>query len=249
MNPLHRAIPTAGRLVLGALSLALLSLPLHAETRSLYELSYTPGQDALSTLDVFPAANRLRPGLRNDIHGNSELRVVVRSSQLPSVTMPGFSDQSLETSGAFTRRFGGSGFGYGVDLGLGVHVSGEDPSVSFSEEATRQGPFLVGDFSTGPTYESGNLRSQMRIGVRQPLLGDVDTVRALPRHRGDGGRMAGYVSLDSQLRFSNQAEVSLSVFYDGHGASSASDWPKGLDFRHGDDGVQPMVGFEMGLNF
>ncbi len=248
MKALHRTIPKAYCLMLGVLPFVLLSVPLQADTRSLYALSYTPGQDALSTLDVFPAADRLRPGFRNDVQGNSELNLRVRSTRMPSVTSPGFSEESLETSGAFNRRFGRSGFGVGVDIGLGLHTAMEDPALSLNEEPMRQHPFLMGNLSTGPTYESGNLRSQIRIGVRQPLYREAEPSRALSGHRGDAGRSAGYLSLDSQLRFSNQAEVSLSVFYDGYGATALTDWPsQGLDFRHGDD--DSMLGFEMGLNF
>jgi hypothetical protein len=110
--------------------------------------------------------------------------------------------------------------------------------------------FMVTDFSTGPTFESGNLRSRMRVGVRYPVLGDADAGSAFYGHRGDTARSAGYLSLDSRLRFSNQTEVSVSLFYDDYGVSASRDWlSEGLDFQGGVGASESVVGFEMGLNF
>ena len=243
------AIRRMGHLTLGAIPFALLALPLHADTRSIYELSYTAGQDALSTLDVFSGAGHLRPGFRNDIHGNRQFNIGVRSTRLPSLVEPGSAEHALETSGGFIQRFGSSGFGYGVDFGLGLHSSGGDPILNLDEGAFRSG-FMVSDLSAGPTFESGNIRSRVRVGVRYPVLGDADAGSAFYGHRGDTARGAGYLSLDSRLRLSNQTEVSVSLFYDDYGVSASRDWlSEGLDFQGGAGASESVVGFEMGLNF
>ncbi|AHF00198.1 hypothetical protein [Thioalkalivibrio paradoxus] len=253
MNACHRTTRFALKLVLGVLPFVLASGALHADSRSLYSLGYTPGDDARANLDAFTSADRLRPGFRNDVQRGHSLNLEVRSSRLPSAAAPGLAEQSVETSGGYLHRFGGSGFGYGVDLGLGMYAPSWDQPLGFDLDQDLGSPssFMVTDFSTGPTYESGSLRSRVRVGVRYPLLGEGDTRSALYGHRGDTGRSAGYVSLDSRLRFSNQTEMSLSVFYDDYGLSSSSDdWlSDGLGFGGGTGGSQSVVGFEMGLNF
>jgi hypothetical protein len=249
MNACADTIRNAGRLVLAVLLLALFALPLHADTRSIYELSYTPGQDALSTLDAFSDVDRLRPGFRNDMYRSREFNIDVRSTRLPSSVEPGSSEHALETSGGFIQRFGSSGFGYGVDFGLGLHSSGGG-QVLDPEDGSMRSSFMITDFSTGPTFESGNLRSRVRVGVRYPVLGDVDAGSAFYGHRGDTARSAGYLSLDSRLRFSNQTEVSVSLFYDDYGVNASRDWlSEGLDFQGGAGSSESVVGFEMGLNF
>jgi hypothetical protein len=241
----------ACRLMLGVLPLVFVSLPLHADNRTVYERSYTLGQDALSPLDAFPAADLLRPGFRNDVQRGSELNLGVRSTRLPSASTPGLSEQSVETSGGFIHRFGSTGFGYGVDLGMGLYSSTWDQQVLPADEPLRgSGSLLLSDFSTGPTYESGNFRSRVRVGVRYPVLGDGDAGSSFYGHRGDVGRSAGYLSLDSRLRFSNQTEMSVSLFYDDYSASGSRDWlSEDLNFRGGAASPQSVVGFEMGLNF
>ncbi len=249
MNACAAAVRSARRLGLAALPLALFALPLHADTRSIYELSYTPGQDALSTLDAFSGAERLRPGFRNDMHRSREFNVDVRSTHLPSLVEPGSAERALETSGGFIQRFGSSGFGYGVDFGLGLHSSGGGQLLDLDAGGIRSS-FMITDLSTGPTFESGNLRSRVRVGVRYPVLGDADAGSAFYGHRGDTARSAGYLSLDSRLRFSNQTEVSVSLFYDDYGVSGSRDWlSEGLDFQGGVGASESVVGFEMGLNF
>jgi hypothetical protein len=241
----------AGRTMLAVLPFALFALPLQADTRSVYELSYTPGQDALSTLDVFSGSQSLRPGFRNDVQRSRELSVGVRSARLPSVASPDLADHTVETTGGFIQHFGNSGFGYGIDVGLGMRSSGgtDDP---LSDPALGGGSgFVITDFSTGPTYQAGNLRSRMRVGVRYPLLGEPDPLNPLYGHRGDTSRGASYLSLDSRLRFSNQTEMSVSVFYDDYGLGGASDdWLSDrLDFKGGASSPESVIGFEMGLNF
>ncbi|MFO8003574.1 hypothetical protein [Thioalkalivibrio sp.] len=249
MNVFAGTIRRMARLALGAVPLALLALPLHAETRALYELSYTPGHDALSTLDVFSGAERLRPGFHNDIHGKREFSVGVRSSRLPSLVEPGAAEHALKTSGGFIQRFGDSGFGYGIDLGLGLHSSAGG-QVLGAEEGPIRSSFMVTDLSTGPIFESGNLRSSVRVGVRYPVLGDADAGSVFYGHRGDTARSAGYLSLDSRLRFSNETEMSVSLFYDDYGVSPSDDWlSEGLGFEGGTGSSRSVVGFEMGLNF
>ncbi|HSM27359.1 MAG TPA: hypothetical protein VK855_04565, partial [Thioalkalivibrio sp.] len=69
-------------------------------------------------------------------------------------------------------------------------------------------------------------------------------------HRGDAARSAGYLSLDSRLRFSNQTEMSVSLFYDDYGAGDSLNWLHGgLDFGGGANTGRSVVGVEMGLNF
>jgi hypothetical protein len=241
----------AGRTVLAVLPLALFALPLQAETRSVQELSYTLGQDALSTLEVFSGFEGLRPGFRNDVQRSRELSLGVRSARLPSVGGTTLTDHTLETTGGFIQHFGSSGFGYGIDVGLGMRSAGaaEDllPDAAFGGGSS----FMITDLSTGPTYQTGNLRSRMRVGVRYPLLGEADPINPLFGHRGDTARSAGYLSLDSRLRFSNQTEMSVSVFYDDYGVGGASrDWLNDrLDFQGGASSPESVIGFEMGLNF
>lgn len=241
----------AGRTVLAALSFALAASPLHADTPSVYEFSFTLGQDALSPLDVFSGSESLRPGFRNDIQRSRELNLEVRSARLPSVGTPGVADHTLETSGGFIQHFGSSGFGYGVDLGLGLRSAGGASGFLSDPASGGSSGFVITDLSTGPTFQTGNLRSRMRVGVRYPLLGEADPVNPLFGHRGDTSRSAGYLSLDSRLRFSNQTEMSLSLFYDDYGLGGSSrDWLSDrLDFQGGAGSTESVVGFEMGLNF
>jgi hypothetical protein len=252
MNAWRSTVRSTGFLVLGAVVFALFSPPLYAEARPVYQLSYTLGQDALSPLDVFGGAERLRPGFHNDVQQQSrELSVGVRSTRVPSLTSPGFEDHAVQTSGGFIQRFGSSGFGYGVDLGLGLHSSTGDGMLELGGDPATGSSFVITDFSTGPTYESGNLRSRVRVGVRYPLLGEADTASSLYGHRADAARGTGYLSLDSRLRFSNQTEMSVSVFYDDHGVGASRNWlGESFDLQGGGAGSgQPVVGFEMGLNF
>ncbi|TVP88840.1 MAG: hypothetical protein EA347_05160 [Thioalkalivibrio sp.] len=216
----------------------------------MYELSYTPGQDALSTLDVFSGADSLRPGFRNDVQRGRELNIEVRSMRMPSVSSPGGADRALETRGGFIQHFGSTGFGYGFDVGLGLGSSG-DAEAWFPDDAfSGSSRFVVTDFSTGPTYQTGNLHSRVRVGLRHPLVGEPDAVSAFHGHRGDTSRSAGYLSLDSRLRFSNQTEMSLSLFYDDYGFGSSRDWLSDrLDFQGGEGSPDSVIGFEMGLNF
>lgn len=241
----------AGRTVLAVLPFALLASPLHAETRSVYELSYTPGQDALSTLDVFSGSESLRPGFRNDVQRSRELSLDVRAGRLPSVDAPGLADHTLETSGGFIQHFGSSGFGYGFDVGLGMRSTAGTEDLLPDPVSGGSSGFVITDLSTGPTYQAGNLRSRVRVGVRYPLLGEPDPLKPIYGHRGDTSRSAGYLSLDSRLRFSNQTEMSVRLFYDDYGLGGTSrDWLSDrLDFQGGADSPESVVGFEMGLNF
>ncbi len=250
MNRRRQLGRIAGYAALVAVPFALLLSPLHAETRSLYELSYTPGQDALSTLDVFSGADSLRPGFRNDVQRGRELNIEVRSLQMPSASTPGAADRAVETRGGFNQHFGDTGFGYGVDVGLGLGSSGGAEAWFPDDAFSGSSSFVVTDLSTGPTYQTGNLRSRVRVGLRYPLAGEPDGVNMLHGHRGDASRSAGYLSLDSRLRFSNQTEMSLSLFYDDYGVGSSRDWLSDrLDFQGSAGSADSVIGFEMGLNF
>jgi hypothetical protein len=238
-------------MVLGFLPLALLALPLHADTRLLYGLSSSAEMDTLPTLGRFTDAESLRPGFRNDIQAGHAVNLEIRSTRLPSVTSSGLDNYALETSGRFIQRFGSSGFGYGVGVGLDLRSADRAAGV-LDRHGLSGAPsnFVVTGLSTGPTYEAGNLRSQVRIGVRYPLRGDGETDTPLYGHRGDTPRSAGYLSLDSQLRFSNQTNMAFSLFYDDYGIGASRDWLSGrLEFQDSPASSQSVIGVEMGLNF
>jgi len=238
-------------MVLGFLPLALLALPLHADTRLLYGLSSSAEMDTLPTLGRFTDAESLRPGFRNDIQAGHAVNLEIRSTRLPSVTSSGLDNYALETSGRFIQRFGSSGFGYGVGVGLDLRSADRAAGV-LDRHGLSGAPsnFVVTGLSTGPTYEAGNLRSQVRIGVRYPLRGDGETDPPLYGHRGDTPRSAGYLSLDSQLRFSNQTNMAFSLFYDDYGIGASRDWLGGrLEFQDSPASSQSVIGVEMGLNF
>jgi hypothetical protein len=251
MNARRVATGIPGRIVLGLLPLALLALPLHADTRMLYGLSSSPGLDTLPTLGSFTDRESLRPGFRNDIQPGRAVNLEIRSTRLPSVTSSGLDTYALETSGRFIQRFGSRGFGYGV--GVGVDLRSADSAAGVLDRHGLSGAhnnFVLTGLSTGPTYEAGNLRSQVRIGVRYPLLADGDTDTPLYRHRGDTPRSAGYLSLDSQLRFSNQTNMAFSLFYDDYRIGASQDWLSGrLDFQNSPASSESVIGLEMGLNF
>jgi hypothetical protein len=236
-----------------AAALVLLLVPMlaQAEGRSVYELSYAFGQEARPSLEAYPSNDVLRPGFRSETPRGQQLSLGVRSNRLPSALAPGLAEQSVETTGGFIHRLGDTGFGYGVDFGLGLYASVWDQPPVVSDDAfSGQSSLLVSDFSAGPTFETGNLLSRVRIGVRYPVLGEEDTSRSFYGHRGDAARGAGYLSLDSRLRFSNQTEMSVSLFYDDYGAGDSLNWlDGGLDFRSGVNSGRSVVGVEMGLNF
>lgn len=238
------------RLVLGSVTLALVAPLLHASDRSIYQLSY-PSQD-VGTLgtETLTGAEDLRPGFLNDIQRSPSTGVEVRSTRLHSVTTPGYSAGGLETGGGYARRFGSTGFGYGVDLGLGLRSFDSTGSLAPGEPYATPGRFVITDLSTGPIYETGSLQSQVRIGMRYPLVTDRETVSPLYSHRGDFPRGAGYLSLDSRLRFSSQGSIAISFFYDDYGLVAPQNWlGDRLDFQSGPGSQDPVVGFEMGLNF
>lgn len=238
-------------MVLGLLPFALLAMPLHADTRLLYGLSYNAGPDTLPTLGSFTDTESLRPGFRNDVQPGRALDLEIRSTRLPSVTSSGLDNYTLETSGRFTQRFGSSGFGYG--LGVGLDLRSADGAAGVLDRHGLSGAhhnFVVTGLSTGPTYETGNLRSQVRVGVRYPLLGDGQTEVPLYGHRGDTPRTAGYLSLDSQLRFSNQTNMAFSLFYDDYGIGASRDWLSNRpEFQGSPASSESVIGLEMGLNF
>lgn len=240
-----------GRMVLGFLLLALLALPLHADTRMLYGLSSSAGLDSLPTLGSFTDAEGLRPGFRNDIQPGRAMNLEIRSTRLPSVTSSGLDNYALETSGRFIQRFGSSGFGYGV--GVGLDLRSPDTTAGVLDRHGLSGVhnnFVVTGLSAGPTYEAGNLRGQVRIGVRYPLRSDGETDVPIYGYRGDTPRSAGYLSLDSQLRLSNQTNMGFSLFYDDYGIGASQDWLSNrLGFQGSPAASESVIGLEMGLNF
>lgn len=251
MNARRVATGIPGRMVLGLLPLALLALPLHADTRLLYGLSSDAGLDTLPMLGSFTDTESLRPGFRNDMQTGRAVSLEIRSTRLPSVTRSGLDNYALVTSGRFVQRFGSSGFGYGV--GVGLDLRSADSTGGLLDRHGLSGAhnnFVVTGLSTGPTYDAGNLRSQVRIGVRYPLLRDGETDIPVYGHRGDTPRSAGYLSLDSQLRFSNQTNMALSLFYDDYRIGASHDWLRGrLDFQGSPASSESVIGLEMGLNF
>ncbi len=234
-----------------ALVLLLVPALAQADSRSVYELSYAFGEEARPSLEAYSTNDLLRPGFRSEAPRGQELSLGVRSTRLPSALEPGLGEQSIETTGGFIHRFGDRGFGYGVNFGVGLYASAWDQAPDAADAAfAGTSPLVVSDFSAGPTYETGNLLSRIRVGVRYPILGEADSRSSFYGHRGDGARGTGYLSLDSRLRFSNQTEMSVSLFYDDHGAADARNWlDGGLDFRDGLNGGRSVVGVEMGLNF
>ncbi len=155
----------------------------------------------------------------------------------------------FEAVGGYRQEFGNSGFGYGLNLGLGMQ-SGETwndlgPGQEFNSYFT--------DLSLGPTFAAGRFDSQFRIGLRQPLTSD----ESHPgfgfgnRHR-DIGRTAGYLSLDGRLRLQNQSELSMSLYYDDYTMNEAdSGWlADRLEFEGASrDAASSVIGVEMGLTF
>jgi hypothetical protein len=247
-STLYRGRPRAW---VGALALLLAPVLAQADSRSVYELSYAFGEESRPSLEAYSTSDVLRPGFRSEAPRGRELSLGVRSTRQPSALVPGLAEQSVETTGGFIHRLGDTGFGYGVDFGLGLYASAWDqPPDAAGAAFVGHSSLLVSDFSAGPTYESGNLLSRVRVGVRYPVFGEGDSHSSFYGHRGDAARGAGYLSLDSRLRFSNQTEMSVSLFYDDHSAGNALNWlDGGLDFRGGVNAGRSVVGVEMGLNF
>lgn len=248
----HGANTGLTRRVLGwmALAPAVVLQPLQASDRSIYELSYPSRHGGTPGVESFAGAEDLRPGFLNDIQRGRDTNVEVRSTRLLSMTAPDFSGDGLETSGAYARRFGSSGFGYGVDLSLGLRSFDSTGGLAPGEQHGVPGRFVLTDFSTGPTYQAGNLQSQVRIGMRYPLVTDQDSASPLYSQRGDYPRGAGYLSLDSRLRISDQGSIAVSVYYDDYRLVAPNEWlGDRLDFQSGTGATGSVIGFEMGLNF
>ncbi len=153
----------------------------------------------------------------------------------------------FEAVGAYHQDLG-AGFGYGLNLGLGMETRPDWNDLGPASETTA----YFTDFSFGPTFASGRFDSQFRVGVRQPLSSDD---RGLgfgygDRYR-DTGRTAGYLSLDGRMRLQNQSELSLSLYYDDYSLNSADNWlADRLEFEGASrEPTSSVIGLEMGLTF
>ncbi len=158
------------------------------------------------------------------------------------------SSRLFEVEGAYHQQLG-AGFGYGLNLGVGMETR---PGWSDLGPETESTAYFT-DLSFGPTFASGSGRfdSQFRVGVRQSLTSGDDALGFgyWGRHR-ELGRSAGYLSLDSRLRLQNQSELSLSLYYDDYSLNTSSDWMSDrLDFESTRDSSSSVVGVEMGLTF
>lgn len=258
MNAKQHQAPILIGCVSGAVLLAL-STGVHADTRSIYDLTFSSsGQHGLQSLDAYTTPDRLRPGFRSDVHRPAEsFSVQFQERTLSSLAGNETSAQILEASGDYTRRVGGSGLGYVIGLDLGLYAPAwSEPlrGLDSLDVTSNRTSLFISDFSAGPSYDLGNLSSRVRVGVRYPLTGETDALaNPWQGHRGDLARTGtGYLSVDGRYRFSNQAEVSLSVFYDDANLlSTGRDWLNpGADRANTASGLsQSVVGFEMGLNF
>jgi len=243
---------------LGSVAVVAACLPIaaHADARSLYELTYALSSEVGLNLDGYGASQPLRPSFSSDGFGagNGPYQLGLRSRSVPSLSDPTQLDQGLDVTGSYLRRLGSTGFGYSFDLGLGLYVAEAGTHGATLDSNTLEvgggSSLMLGDLSTGPTFETGNLSSRVRVGVRTPALGDASGLNpSFYGHRGDLSRGAGFVSLDGRYRFANQTEMSLSLFYDDANLLTLRDRPTdGTEGRVG-GGLQPVIGFEMGLNF
>lgn len=215
----------------------------HADSSN-YRITYTLGRDAQ---DAFITHGLLRPGFRNDMERGTELNLTLQSRQMTSFWDESSDSRMVETRGIFQQRFADSGFGYGLNLGLGVVYPAQDNS---GREAYRgdQQAFLIGDISAGPTYRSGSFESGLRFGMRQSTLTDTRDEGHYSGFVGrDYSRPGGYLSLDGRLQTSRGTEISLSVFVDDPEFFGVRDW-RSEGFNFGGRGASTL-GFEMGLNF
>lgn len=160
------------------------------------------------------------------------------------------SARMFEAAGGYYQDLG-LGFGYGLNLGLGMETRSGWDDLGTDGETTS----YFTDLSFGPTFASGRLDSQFRIGVRRPLGGDDLSALGFghgDRHR-ELGRTAGYLSLDGRLQLQNESELSLSLYYDNYSLNegTAEDWLEDrLEFEGAtSDAPSSVFGVEMGLTF
>ncbi|WP_019593852.1 hypothetical protein [Thioalkalivibrio sp. ALM2T] len=153
----------------------------------------------------------------------------------------------FEAVGGYHQELGG-GFGYGLNLGVGMETRPDWNELGPSGESTA----YFTDFSFGPTFASGRFDSQFRVGVRQPLSSeDRDLGFGYGDRSRETGRTAGYLSLDGRLRLQNQSELSLSLYYDDYSLNSADNWlADRLEFEGvSREPASSVIGVEMGLTF
>lgn len=214
-----------------------------------FRISYTLGQGAFDVLDGLGGSERLRPGFHNDVHQSSSVQLSFQSRKLHSFTDAASGTLILETQGLFSQYVNDAGFGYDVNLGLGL-VTPYGASSRTQEFQLHDRPsFLVGDVSAGPTYRSNSLHTGFRLGVRQSNWRPSQEQEGLQHHSAvrDPSRSGGYLSLDGRLSLSNRSELSLSVFLDDPDLFSQRDW-RSEGFSNDGSGSS-RLGFEMGLNF
>lgn len=264
--------------VVGAVLLALATGNAQADSR--YSLTHTPADPApvevaLSerSADVqkvadAPVSRRVLPELLTlpllarsapepaEQAPDARYRLTVRSEgdrlrEYDGGSADGFaSARMFEAAGAYHQELG-AGFGYGLNLGLGMETRSGWGDLGTDGENTS----YFTDLSFGPTFASGRLDSQFRIGVRRPLGGEDLSALGFgygDRHR-EVGRTAGYLSLDGRLQLQNQSELSLSLYYDNYSLneSTAEEWLEDrLEFEGAtSDTPSSVIGVEMGLTF
>ncbi|WP_018872663.1 hypothetical protein [Thioalkalivibrio sp. ALJ16] len=153
----------------------------------------------------------------------------------------------FEAVGGYRQEIGG-GFGYGLNVGVGVETRSDWSDLGPASESTA----YFTDFSFGPTFASGRFDSQFRVGLRQSLSGESDGLGFGYGDRSrDVGRTMGYLSLDGRMRLQNRSELSLSLYYDDYSLNAADDWMADrLEFEGASrDRASSVIGLEMGLTF
>jgi hypothetical protein len=234
--------------------LALSCAPLQAEPfYNRAGIHFTLGQDARVDLDPWTGTDVLRPGFRNDVQRGTALQLDIRSRQRTG----GLEDENpihtLETTGALLHTSGRGHLGYGLDIGLHLHLAPSlaEPSRWSALDAVRS-PRIVTNFSAGPVYQSGNLTSRVRLGYRYPLGEmDLDGQKNAASEIDRLERSGGFVRLDGQLRLRKEAELSWSLFYDdlGRHLSLPGAMEGGSFWSPRQDPDRSWLGIEMGLNF
>lgn len=228
-----------------AAGLALVAAPAGADER--YSLLATPQAQGLAGSGTSIDTLRAAPEAGRDTE--SRYRLSVRStgdaSQLDEADNAFAGSRMFEAVGGYHQELGG-GFGYGLNLGLGMETRPDWNDLGPASESTA----YFTDFSFGPTFATGRFDSQFRVGVRQPLSADEPGFGYGTRYR-ETGRTAGYLSLDGRLRLQNQSELSLSLYYDQYSLNSADNWlADRLEFEGASrEPTSSVIGVEMGLTF
>ncbi len=240
-----RSSLVAGVLLVGGFAVA--AAPASADDR--YSLLAAPQTQGFAGPDAAITTLRGEPETARD--SDSRYRLSVRStgdaSLLDDTDNAFASTRQFEAVGGYHQELGG-GFGYGLNLGLGMETRPDWNDLGPVSESTA----YFTDFSFGPTFASGRFDSQFRVGVRQPLSGEArDLGFGYGTRYRETGRTAGYLSLDGRLRLQNQSELSLSLYYDDYSLNSADNWlADRLEFEGASrEPTSSVIGVEMGLTF